>query len=612
MKHYLPIVAVAAFLPASALAQPKALPLAEFRANGDITFGNALRIGKRESSKTVITPATLKISGTGSTGDVFDTSARAVGVSLTPRSLAERWADTTRTKDFGAICDGGSHPLSQRYSSLTAARMLYPEAQALSDEIDWAATQRAMNARASSGSGLIEAPGGACQINRPLVMPETGSGFTRLRFTGQGTGTVFQPTASLSAMLSIPVGNVTVSGILFTNRDGLAGVGIAINKPWNNIPITVRDNQFIGFGTGITYQGDNVDIEGNFFNSNGTAISMVRCLNSRIRSNYVLGGNGIDFPVPNLTGGEKQCEGIKITDNDTLPAKNGSFSLRIRAGLMIDVTNHMADQILESHGIIIDGTAAPVRSVTIKGGWIGSPVSTLAKYDGLHVETASHVMVSALTIDGFSGYDVGATNAGFLGLFDIVAHTTAGLGSVKLSNAPAARIIGGTYHNTKASVIEDGTTYTRALGANFYGPVTKADASQYLLNAGDPSPDLVLGNERGTDAVKVSGGNGGVGIAPDGKSSNVSMSIVSKGNQPVRLVSGGVAALETYGSVVAARVPVLLPSYTVSELPPCAAYTGSVAMVTDFSGTPTYNGPLTGGGTRRVLVFCNGDAWTAH
>ncbi|MFX7242929.1 hypothetical protein ABTI79_19755, partial [Acinetobacter baumannii] len=90
----------------------------------------------------------------------FDTSARAVGVSLTPRSLAERWADTTRTKDFGAICDGGSHPLSQRYSSLTAARMLYPEAQALSDEIDWAATQRAMNARASSGSGLIEAPGG--------------------------------------------------------------------------------------------------------------------------------------------------------------------------------------------------------------------------------------------------------------------------------------------------------------------------------------------------------------------------------------------------------------------------------------------------------------------
>jgi hypothetical protein len=56
-----------------------------------------------------------------------------------------------------------------------------------------------------------------------------------------------------------------------------------------------------------------------------------------------------------------------------------------------------------------------------------------------------------------------------------------------------------------------------------------------------------------------------------------------------------------------------LPGYTVSTLPPCnATYSGGMAHVTDFSGTPVYNGPLTGGGTTAVPVFCNGSKWTAH
>jgi hypothetical protein len=56
-----------------------------------------------------------------------------------------------------------------------------------------------------------------------------------------------------------------------------------------------------------------------------------------------------------------------------------------------------------------------------------------------------------------------------------------------------------------------------------------------------------------------------------------------------------------------------LPGYTVSTLPPCnATYNGGIAYVTDFSGTPLYNGALTGGGTTAVPVFCNGSKWTAH
>jgi hypothetical protein len=56
-----------------------------------------------------------------------------------------------------------------------------------------------------------------------------------------------------------------------------------------------------------------------------------------------------------------------------------------------------------------------------------------------------------------------------------------------------------------------------------------------------------------------------------------------------------------------------LPRYTVSTLPSCnATYGGGMAYVTDFSGTPVYNGALTGGGTTAVPVFCNGSKWTAH
>ena len=46
---------------------------------------------------------------------------------------------------FGAIGDGNSHPLSEKFNSLTAAQAVYPHATALTDEIDWCAVQGAIN-----------------------------------------------------------------------------------------------------------------------------------------------------------------------------------------------------------------------------------------------------------------------------------------------------------------------------------------------------------------------------------------------------------------------------------------------------------------------------------
>lgn len=50
---------------------------------------------------------------------------------------------------YGAIGDGTSHPLSERYATLAAAQVVYPHATALTQTIDWAAIQACSNAAAA-------------------------------------------------------------------------------------------------------------------------------------------------------------------------------------------------------------------------------------------------------------------------------------------------------------------------------------------------------------------------------------------------------------------------------------------------------------------------------
>lgn len=99
MKHLILIAAALLSLSAPALAQTRALPPGEIRANGDITFGNALKLGKREGNKTVITPDTLQILGAGSTGDASGFSIRAPNGRIA-RTLAQRADDVVRPEDY--------------------------------------------------------------------------------------------------------------------------------------------------------------------------------------------------------------------------------------------------------------------------------------------------------------------------------------------------------------------------------------------------------------------------------------------------------------------------------------------------------------------------------
>ena len=57
--------------------------------------------------------------------------------------------------------------------------------------------------------------------------------------------------------------------------------------------------------------------------------------------------------------------------------------------------------------------------------------------------------------------------------------------------------------------------------------------------------------------------------------------------------------------------PIILGTYTVATLPACTGFAQAIATVTDASA-PTYNGTLTGSGTVKIPVFCNGATWSAH
>jgi hypothetical protein len=74
--------------------------------------------------------------------------------------------------EFGAIADGGSHPLSERYSSLQSAWADYPHATSLADEVDWAAIQAAIESVTPTG-GAVELCRGTYRIADSIPCPQT-------------------------------------------------------------------------------------------------------------------------------------------------------------------------------------------------------------------------------------------------------------------------------------------------------------------------------------------------------------------------------------------------------------------------------------------------------
>lgn len=75
-------------------------------------------------------------------------------------------------RERGAIGDGRSHPLSERYKSLEAARRVHPHVRSLDQECDWAALQGAVLELSRSGrGGTVLVPPGHYRLDGEIVLP---------------------------------------------------------------------------------------------------------------------------------------------------------------------------------------------------------------------------------------------------------------------------------------------------------------------------------------------------------------------------------------------------------------------------------------------------------
>lgn len=104
-------------------------------------------------------------------GDVISGLGRD-GVTRPISIEALRASRVVSVRDLGAVGDGRSHPLSERYRTLAEAHRDLPGAMSLADEIDWAATQGAIDLLRDTGGGTVVSPTGTYLCNRTLAFPE--------------------------------------------------------------------------------------------------------------------------------------------------------------------------------------------------------------------------------------------------------------------------------------------------------------------------------------------------------------------------------------------------------------------------------------------------------
>jgi hypothetical protein len=101
-------------------------------------------------------------------------------------------------------------------------------------------------------------------------------------------------------------------------------------------------------------------------------------------------------------------------------------------------------------------------------------------------------------------------------------------------------------------------------------------------------------SQGGTSSTSATEARSVLGAAQSGKNSDItSMTAINT----ISLTSGG---------------SIKLAAVSVASLPTCNSELKDVVMAVTDAAAPAYNGPLTGGGTSSIPVFCNGVVWTAH
>jgi hypothetical protein len=323
------------------------------------------------------------------------------------RSLYDISREAVSVKEFGAIGDGTSHPLSERYATLAEAQAQYAHATALTDEIDWCAWQAAINAQQSGlRSGNIYAPDGDYVTNRTLAATSSvtiravrscaritkttagdilqggaikvegldffhngasGSCFVTTGDNSHLIGCGFVPgSTNTSAMVVAKHANVNIDGAVFVGSnaaqwcvDVVADTGnLCINGRIGNQTTMYGNCSGVRFRTGTGGRPEGWDVDAKIIVTGDCSVEVVDCLNVTIygvldqATNY-----GVKCSAPSAGRIEVLrvlCDYIATASGAT--TGKGVASSNTVAGGVIGLTVHGCHIELCGSGVVLDGT----------------------------------------------------------------------------------------------------------------------------------------------------------------------------------------------------------------------------------------------------------------
>jgi hypothetical protein len=505
-------------------------------------------------------------------------------------------------KAYGAIGDGGLHPLSDTFSTLAAAQAVYPHATSLTQTTDWAGIQAAIN----TGKPVYCARG-FYELTTGLVIATNNQPFRgtmcSLEVQPGFTGPVISATKGSSR-----IEQATISGVnIIMNQGASSAVGIAVTYGWLTTIDSVQIQTTQGEATNNGQTAISID-GGSGFSAythikqayiDGDFLKGIVCTNT-CNGNLIEGGMILGFSL------DKSGVGVTLgTSSDT----NSILRTDIASwGIGLSVAGPSNGPFFPRYeGNTLDWIVQPGAT----NNWMGSGFATYQNYGtGTTWETPtvaklsnSNQIADYTTLGAESLY---APTAGFWLYTGDCAFSTpnqtctysTGAGTITLQTthfaptAPVAlseRMYAFTYTVSAATQVGATLTLTTTFAKTATVLSLTAGAHTYYVESASPVSNFVLSLSGMTSGAFTLG--------------SMSLKEITGG----RLMVGNEIVANNFTGKWSKSVPVLT-----AALPTCnAAAAGTNAAVSDAT-TPAIGSALTGGGAVFAAVVCNGATWKVN
>lgn len=214
---------------------------------GGFTIGGDATLNTATGNLTVNSFGAAQSGKVGASGGGTSNFLRADGTWAVPPGTGGFSLPYINIKNYGAVGDGTCHALSSVYGSLAAAQAVYPFVSDLTQCIDWAATQQAINVAyalaPANASTEIYCPAGDYMLSNPLFIDQANG--IQGNYAAWASGTTYANAANVTyngvpwiSMGSGNVGNPPTSQALFPTQIMMSfnGGGGVINQagfPWD-------------------------------------------------------------------------------------------------------------------------------------------------------------------------------------------------------------------------------------------------------------------------------------------------------------------------------------------------------------------------------------------